>query len=432
MKRLGIVLALLAVVFGVVYAVHRLQGGGPATAESAAAEFTAEELEKILQHSPLGDPPRDPTNAFFENADAAVLGQRFFFDPGFSADGKVSCATCHSPDRGLGDGRSLPERFPVDRNVPSLWNAAYNRWFFWDGRVDSLWSQALKPLENPREHATTRLQVVHRVAETPVLRAGYERVFGALPDFSDARRFPRAGGPGVLPAGSPLHAAWASMVDADRAAVDRVFANVGKAIAAYERKLVSRRSPFDVFVEGVRARDEARMAALSAEARRGLKLFVGKANCRFCHSGPNFTDGEFHNIGIPPLRGGMTASRFEAIDTVQKDPFNTRGVFSDDRAAGAQKLDFLPKLQDTWGQIKTPTLRNTAKTAPYMHQGQFGSLHDVVNFYSTLDGMVQAGHSERFILAPLRLMPGEIASIVAFLESLTDEAVDPALLKAPE
>src|SRR6185295_4609951 len=142
----------------------------------------------------------------------------------------------------------------------------------------------------------------------------------------------------------------------------------------------------------------AKRAALSPAARQGLKLFLGKANCRLCHSGPNFTDGEFHNIGIPPLRGGLTADRFAAIEEVRRNPFNTSGRFSDDRELGVKKLDYLPNLQETWGQIKTPSLRNVAKTAPYMHHEQFGSLEEVVRFYSTLKALVQAGHSERFIL----------------------------------
>jgi len=427
MKRGLLVAGILAAALAAVLILRTRTEGSSAL--PASSEFSPEELRRVLQHSPLADVPRDPTNVFFENPEAARLGQRLFFDGGLSKDGTVSCATCHVAGKGLADGHALPERFPVDRNVPSLWNVAYNRWFFWDGRADSLWSQALKPLENPREQGGTRLGIVRRVVETPALRAGYEKVFGPAPDLSDRRRFPPAGSPVALPPGGPLHAAWMSMAEADRAQVDRAFANVGKAIAAYERNLVSRRSKFDVFVEGMKSGDATKMAALSPEARKGLKLFVGRANCRLCHSGPNFSDGEFHNIGVPPLRGGMTADRFAAIDEVRNDPFNSRGAFSDDRALGAEKLDYLVKLQDSWGQVKTPTLRNVARTAPYMHQGQFGSLEEVLGYYSTLKGMVQAGHSERFILTPLMLTSGEIVSLTAFLESLSDEEIDGALLK---
>lgn len=397
MKRVVAVVGILMAAAAVAaFVAHRARGDG-----GAPSEFTPDERALVLQHA-LGDPPRDPSNAFFENPDAARLGQRLFFDPGFSRSGTVSCATCHVPERSFTDGLSLPERFPVDRNVPSLWNVAYNRWFFWDGRADSLWSQALQPIENPREHGFTRLESVRRILAVPALREGYARVFGPLPDPSD------------------------------RAAVDRAFANLGKAIAAYERNLVSRRSPFDLFAEGLRTGDAAKMAALSPAARQGLKLFVGRANCRLCHSGPNFTDGEFHNIGIAPLRGSPSPGRFAAIDEVRRDPYNMKGPFSDDPSSGAKKLDYLAKLQETWGQFKTPTLRNVAKSAPYMHQGQFKSLQEVVRFYSTLQGRVPAGHSEPFVLVPLMLSPDELAALVAFLESLTDESIDARLLKPPE
>jgi cytochrome c peroxidase len=432
MKRASLVLAPI-LVLGVGAAGWwsvRPKGDAPPSRPPAPAEgFTAEELERIFQHSPLGNPPADPTNAAFENPKAARLGQRIFYDPRFSRDGSVSCATCHRASAGFGDAAPLPKDFPVERNVPTLWNVAFNRWFFWDGRADSLWAQALKPLENPREHAGTRLQYVHLLRRDPVLKSAYEEVFGPMPELGDPARFPAAGGPFALPEGSPLRSAWAAMQEEDRAAVNRVFANLGKSIAAYERNLVTRRSPFDVFVEGLRSGDPAKLAALSPEARLGLKLFVGRANCRLCHTGPNFSDGEFHNIGIPPSLGGLTPDRFAAIDEVRRDEFNTRGPYSDDRPLGEKKLDYLVKLQDAWGQIKTPGLRNVARTAPYMHQGQFKTLPEVVRFYSTLQGMVQAGHHERAILTPLGLTAHESTALVAFLESLTDEKIDEALLK---
>ncbi|HLY07705.1 MAG TPA: cytochrome c peroxidase [Planctomycetota bacterium] len=395
----------------------------------ASDEFTPEEVERILQQSPLGPPPGDPTNAVADDPGAAILGQAIFYDPRFSRTGKTACVTCHDPKRGLGDGKPMPDAFPVDRNVPTLWNVAYSRWFFWDGRADSLWSQALQPLENPREHGGTRLEVAHILSSDPRLSGLYTRVFGALPALDDSRRYPPAGGPVTEGADGPHRRAWASMAPDDRATIDRIFANVGKCLEAYERRLVSRNAPFDTFVEGLRSGDKAKMAALSPSAKVGLKIFVGKGNCRLCHSGPAFTDGEFHNLGIPPSRGGPTASRFAAIPMAQTDPFNGKGVYSDDRDAGAKKLDYLVHLPDSWGQIKTPGLRNVARTAPYMHQGQFKTLAEVVDFYSMLQGMLQAGHHERTILLPLFLDKAESAGLVAFLECLTDEKIDESLLQ---
>jgi cytochrome c peroxidase len=431
MKKISL---LMAVAVGAGFAALLVRGakGGSVVPPTPSVEgFSAVEIERILQHSPLPPPPADPTNGVADLPEAARLGQRLFFDPRLSGKGDVSCATCHDPARGFADGRALSDRFPLERNIPALWNVAYNRWFFWDGRADSLWSQALQPIENPREQAGTRLQVAHLLLEDPALRESYGRVFGAAPDLSDASRFPPRGGPRVQPEGDPLRSAWTKMTPEDRSTVDRVYSNAAKAIAAYERRLLSRNSAFDVFVDGVKSGDAAKRGALSSQAKAGLRLFVGKANCRLCHSGPAFTDGEFHNIGIPPARGGLTPDRYSAIDEVRKDAFNTKGAFSDDPSRGAEKLDFLVRLQDSWGQIKTPGLRNVARSAPYMHQGQFRTLKDAVEFYSTLEGMIQAGHHERAILSPLLLSTEEVASLVAFLESLTDEGIDGSLLRPP-
>ena len=394
--------------------------------------FTALDVERILQHSPIGDPPADPTNAVADLPAAAEFGQAIFFDKRFSGTGKTACSTCHDPAKGFGDGKPMTEAFPIDRNIPTLWNIGYGRWFFWDGRSDSLWSQALKPLENPKEQGSTRLQVAHLLHSDARLRSSYERVFGTIADVGDWNRFPAKGGPVIEGPDGPLNRAWASMTAEDRGVIDRIFSNAGKAIEAYERRLVSRRSKFDEYVEGLRTRDESKLRSLSPAAKLGLRIFVGKGNCRLCHSGPAFTDGEFHNLGIPPSRGGPTASRFAAIPEVRNDPFNGKGIYSDDREVGAKKLDYLVDLPDTWGQVKTPGLRNVAKTGPYMHQGQFRTLEEVVQFYSMLRGVLQAGHHERTILLPLFLERQEVAALVEFLGSLTDESVDPRLLRPPE
>jgi cytochrome c peroxidase len=217
-------------------------------------------------------------------------------------------------------------------------------------------------------------------------------------------------------------------------ALDRVFANYGKALAAYQRRLVSRRAPFDVFVEGLREDDAEKRAALTPAQVRGLALFVGKGRCRMCHAGPNFSDGEFHGTGVAPLGGGdpFDPARYEGVRAVLNDPFNALGPHSDARAgAAAEKLETLARGPETWGEFKTPTLRNVARTAPYMHQGQFASLADVVRFYSTLEGSAPPGHHQEQVLQPLELTEDEQADLIAFLESLTDENLDPSLLAPP-
>lgn len=402
----------------------------------SAVVFTDEELNAILGMSPLPEPPSDRTNSVADNPAAARLGQFLFFDKRLSEDGDVSCATCHVPDRGFTDHKPVAETIArSNRNTPGLWNLAYQRWYFWDGRADTMWSQALQPIENPIEMNGNRLRVAHLIRNDAKLKQAYENLFGSLPDMSDSSRFPSDGRPVPTDAKHAHHKAWASMSDGDREIVDRVFANVGKVIAAYERKLISNDSPFDYFVEGLRTRDAEKLQAISNSAQRGLKLFVGVGQCRLCHHGPNLTDGEFHDIFLPSQGGGTLrpAARQAGVRAVKLDPFNSLGSYSDDRTGMvAQMLEFLAETPENRGRFKTPSLRNVAKTQPYMHAGQKASLTDVISYYSTLTGAVHAGHGHEAILVPLHLSPGEMRDLVAFLESLTDDTIDEELMKQPE
>ena len=401
-------------------------------AEPDGIEFSKSELRRILGHSPLAEPPAG-TNAVAEDPRAARLGQFLFFDTGLSANGEVACSTCHDPVQSFTDGKPVFEGIGKGtRHTPALWNVAHNRWYFLDGRADSLWAQALQPIEIPIEMGSTRLRLAHQVYDDPALRHAYEVIFGDMPDLDDLRRFPAEGRPVPDDRGHPHHIAWTSMSETDRDAVNRVFVNVGKAMEAYERKLVSRRSPFDEFVEGLRENDPARQAALSPSAKRGLKLFIGPGQCRLCHVGPNFTDGEFHNIRVPPRGGGLPrdAGRFDGLRKLQSSPFNAAGVYSDDREGrAARRLEFVADTSQNWGAFKTPSLRNVALTPPYMHQGQFERLDDVLEYYSTLEGAITLDHHDETILVPRNFTPQDKEDLIAFLEALTDTDIDPALLE---
>ncbi len=383
-----------------------LAAAAPRADAVAPAPFDDVTLRRVLQLSPVPPLPPDPSNRVADDPAAAQLGQRLFFDTRLSP-ARVACATCHDPRHGLSDARPLA-RGAGDglRRTPSLWNAAYNRWYFWDGRADSLWSQALVPLEGAAEMAGRREDAVALVAADPDLAALYRAVFGALP----------------APPPAP---------STDPAAVERAFTNLGKSIAAYERRLVSRRAPFDRFVEQLRRGAPA--DAIDASAQRGLALFVGRANCRACHAGPLFTDGEFHDTGVPArdARGRTDSGRWDGIAALTSSRYNRRGPFSDAPSDDAGTLvRFLKREPHDWGTFKTPSLRNVARRAPYMHQGQFATLRDVVTFYSTLDGRdVRPGRETT--LQPLQLSAQDVTDLVAFLETLTDEGVDPALLEPP-
>ena len=379
-------------------------GLGAAAGPALRHGFTPVEVRRILQQSPLPAPPADTSNARADDPAAARLGHFLFFDPRLSGNGHLSCASCHDPERGFADGRAVSEGVHRGRrNTPALWNVAYNRWFFWDGRADSLWSQALKPMESPDEMAGSRDGIYRLVRDDGELRGAFEAVFGA---------FPKA---------------------ADRASVNRVFVAVGKSLAAHQRRIVSRNAAFDVFADGLRAGDPARVAALSESARRGLKIFVGRGQCRTCHSGPNFTDGEFHDIGVPPGSGlAIDAGRADGVTRLRSDEFQAGGAFSDDRQGdAARSTAFLDPGAPATGQVKTPTLRNVALTAPYMHQGQLATLGDVLRYYSTLEGRTPPGPHDEKILVPLHLDEGETADLIAFLESLTGVPLPGDLLLRP-
>jgi cytochrome c peroxidase len=396
--------------------------------------FTDEEISRIQQHSPLPPPPPDPTNAVAGDPTAAHLGQYLFFDRRLSSTGSVSCASCHDPELGWGNGKRVGEAIGLTtRNVPTLWNTAYNRWFFWDGRADSQWAQALQPLEDPAEHGGSRLQYVQLICRDRNLREAYETVFGALPELSRLDRLPSVGGP----VGTDLNSerdAWESLSESDRQLVDRIFSNLGKAIAAYARKIVSHDAPFDRFAQGLRDGDPAKLAALSLSAQRGLKLFIGLGNCRLCHVGPNFTDGEFHSLGLAPRDGApRDPGRHAGVHRLLADPFNTLGPYSDAPGySGRDHLRFLAPNEATRGQFKTPTLRSVAETGPYMHDGRFERLEEVIQFYSTREGAEAPHHGAESVLQPLHLSDSGRDDLVAFLRSLTGAPLEQALKRQPE
>ncbi len=379
--------------------------------------FTKREWAIIQRLSPLpATPPPNPTNRVADDPQAAKLGQMLFFDERLSKDGTVACATCHSPFHGfadveatsLGAGRGT-------RNAPTLLNVAYNKWQFWDGRSDSLWSQALIALEGEKEQAGTRLQYAYLIKR--LYQDDYEKVFGPLPNLEDTNRFPSHGKPG--------DALFDNMSEMDKIAVNTVFANIGKAIETYERLLISRNAPFDQYVAGD-------VNAIGIEAKRGLKIFIGKGVCILCHDNSNFTDNDFHNLGVP--QGGLPedTGRYDGIKQLLDNPFNGGGTYSDDPEVPQRILDFLEPTQQHQGQFKTPTLRNVELTAPYFHTGDFPTLESVIEFNNA------GGTSSGFVgmregtLEPLNLSEQEAKDLVEFLLTLTGESPPVHLLRIPD
>ena len=403
----------------------------PSSTTILGTEFTPDQVSEILSLSPLPQVPSKFQNKFADHEGAALFGQHLFFETRFSKNNQISCATCHDPKIDFTDGQAVSTGLEaVTRNSPTLINLAHNRWFYWDGRKDSLWSQSLEPIENSKEMGGSRIQSYHLIAKDQGLRKLYEDVFGPLPSL-DSKTPPAQGHPNKQNPNDPDHLAWTSLNEADQLTVNTVFANLGKSIAAYERRLVSKNSPFDRFVTELRNNDTPQESAISASAVRGLKLFIDRGQCTFCHSGPNFTDLEFHNIGLDRGGNGLDTGRYDAVKKIKRDPFNGLGSFSDERAIEANKpLFFLAQKPNNLGEFKTPTLRNIANTSPYMHDGRFANLRDLIRFYSELDQTPALGHREE-TLQPLGLSEDEINDLISFLETLTGESLPTSLLKNP-
>lgn len=398
--------------------------------------FSEQEVRSILSMSPEGGPllPASPSNAYADDPEAAKLGQFLYFDKSLSKNGEVSCASCHAPDKGFADGRRLARGIgETGRGAPTLLNAAFNRWQFWDGRTDSLWSQALQPLEADMEHGTNRMAVAHVIASSPAYREAYEAIFGELGDFSDAARFPADARPIPAEPERAEHVAWMAMAEQDRRAVNRVFANVGKALEAYERKLVSVDADFDSFAQALRRGDADGMKVLSDSAKRGLKFYLGDAGCDLCHNGPMFSNLEFHNLGLG-ARDWLSnddAGRFVGADQLAEDIFNAAGEFSDAGNSFQPHLTYLLRAEFVQqGAFKTPTLRNIAQTAPYMHGGEFETLGDVIKFYGDLQEDPPVGRRDP-LAQPFAIDSAKVADLEAFLDALNGAALPPELTTRP-
>lgn len=377
------------------------------------ATWTPDEVAKLrnLWIGSLPPLPPDPSNKYADDARAAAFGHKLFFDTRFSANGKVACATCHQPDKIFQDG--LPQAKGVGttpRRAMTIVGTAYSPWMFWDGRKDSQWAQALGPMESAVEHGGNRTLYTHLIVQN--YRGEYEALFGPLPDVS---RLPPSAGPVDDPT---AHAAWDAMNAQDRAAVTRVYANMGKAIAAYDRKLMPGPSRFDAYVKAVLNNDAATMqSTFSADEVAGLRLFIGKGDCTKCHNGPLFTNNDFHNTGVPAAPANPEdTGRAKGAQQVRADEFNCLSPSSDakpDQCAGLRFM--IADGEKLVGEFKPPSLRNVAERGPFMNAGQFQTLDQVLDFYSRAPA-APVGHSE---LNPLNLSETERAQLIAFLKTLS-------------
>ena len=359
--------------------------------------------------------PVDPSNKYADDERAAAFGQKLFFDTRFSSNGAVACATCHLPNELFQDGIPLSHGVgTTDRRAMTLIGTAYSPWFFWDGRKDSQWAQALGPMESPVEHGSNRTFYAHIIDQ--YYRAEYESIFGAMPEVS---HLPVVMGSVQSP---DVTAAWDAMSPEDRENVTWIYVNMGKSIAAYERHLIPGQSRFDRYVEAILNSDvETAKTILTSNEIAGLRLFIGKANCTDCHNGPLFTNNDFHNTGVPAVAGlPDDMGRAGGTQKVLADEFNCLSIYSDAHPEDCAELRYLvAEGHELERQFKPPSLRNVAERGPYMHAGQFATLEKVLNHYNNAP-VAPAGHSE---LEPLNLSEEEMAQIITFLKTL-DGPVD--------
>jgi cytochrome c peroxidase len=365
---------------------------GAAGTQPLASPLSNDDIPRILAHGPWPPPPvRDPSNRVSGQPAAIAFGATLFHDARLSRDGTLACASCHQPARGFSDG--LPQAIglqPGTRNTLSLSNVGQQRWFGWDGANDNLWAQSLRPLLEAREMGSSLSRLAATLRSQSDLRDGYRKAFGDAPGEDD----------------------------------ERVAVDAAKALAAFQETLVSPRTPFDEFRDAVARGDRQAAAAYPAAAQRGLALFLGRGRCYVCHVGPNFSNGEFADIGRPFFigRGQVDPGRYGGIQALQRSRFTLLGPFNDDatRSSAIGTRHVLLEHRH-FGEFKVPSLRNLAHTAPYMHDGSLKTLRAVLRHYSELDEDRLHADGER-ILVPLRLSEGETEDLLAFLDSLNAPA----------
>lgn len=345
------------------------------------------ELNQLRDLFKISTAPASTTNRFADSTAAAALGRQLFSDPGFSECRVIACVSCHAPPTFAPSTRfAVGCNGQTPRNAPTLLNAGFRNWFYWDGRKDTLWSHAIFPLLNSIEMHAEPQQV------KTVMQSSYAAPYQAL--F------------GVAPSSEPD--------------VQRVMANFGKAIEAYLRTLVQVNAPFDDDLQRFVAVAQ-QGSAEKDPAYLGLKTFIRTGRCVICHKGPMLSDGAFHNLGVRE-EGPVDHGRRDGIDMVRADPFNGAGAYSDDAASGQARLAALATLPpaDIDGAFKTPSLRNVALTAPYMHNGIYASLAEVVDFYDRGGDPIGTFAGTRAVtLTKIGLTGAEKQALVDLLTSLT-------------
>jgi cytochrome c peroxidase len=410
--------------------------------------FTETEWNLVKTMSPLPDPPPDPTNHVVGNQQAETLGRKLLYENRYSTalkvastlgavgePAKVACESCHKATASFVDTRSAPNNMSLGvswtlRNAPMLVNTVYYDWHNWAGNRRALWEQAGGSPETGTNTAGDRCTYAHMLWDH--YRDEYNAVFTETPlperlDPDSTDPLPAKCKPSANPTTMP--GAWEGMSSADKDTITRIMCNQGKAVAAFETLLVSRNAPFDAYVAGT--------GDISLKAKRGLRLFVGKAACVNCHSGAFFTDQKFHNLGVPQVGNNVPVTDQGRLESVKELPGRLCKVNSP-LVSDDPNVDWLDGINTDnpdpadLGRFRTGSLRNVTQSAPYMHTGGFATLRDVIAFYNS------GGEDAGFVgtkdprIKPLGLSESEIDELVEFLDTLTGEALPGELTSTPQ
>lgn len=358
-----------------------------------AVVFTAQERQKILSHGPWPvTPAADPGNELSGLLWAENLGKLLFNEQALSANKSLACSSCHQESLGFSDGQPVATGVkPHFRNTLGLLNSGNQRWLGWDGGADSLWAAALRPLLSDIEMGGTIKSIASSLRSLPYYLSSIQH--------STEK--------------------WELYTRTD----EMLVITAAKAIAAYNRTLLSGETAFDHFRAAIKAEDLAAQQNYPEAAKRGLRTFIGDANCQVCHFGPQFSNGEFHDIGRPFFVdvGVVDSGRYSGIERVRQDRYNLAGPFNgtlDDREI--LKTRSVKLSQSNFGQWRTPSLRNLSSTAPYMHDGSIQTLREVVDTYADID-ITRLHTKGEAILKPLTLSDSERDDLVEFLKTLSSQ-----------
>jgi len=373
-----------AILLAVVIAVKPVQAD-----QSSHITFSNKEKALLKLFGPW--PPEmkaDPGNEYSNLPWAQALGRKLFTEKALSGDQAITCASCHVESIGFADGLKVARGASQHtRNTQGLLNVGYQRWFGWDGGADSLWSASLRPILSSTEMNSSIELVAERLRKSRYF-TNYLSMAG---------------------------------IDAAGLSDEKILVVVGKSLSAFQSTLVSDQTPFDLYLRALLADDLKGQSLYSSSAKRGMKIFFGNANCHVCHFGPNFSNGEFHDIGRPFFTetGKVDPGRFAGIKRVQSDRYNLLGEFNSTRLPSDMQMTATTKIgQENFGQWRTPSLRNLVPTAPYMHDGSIKTLREVIDSYAEIDPSRLHSQGEA-VLKPQDWSEQDKMDLVAFLSSLS-------------